>query len=112
MDQQRFRISLDINGNKKSIVARSRSSDDLGKLDEIDTILHIIGLEKVPFKDLVPKCKKVKAGGVDGVCGICTDEYKFREYTRTLDCKHMFHKKCIDKWLPINFTCPLCRQEL
>jgi hypothetical protein len=29
---------------------------------------------------------------------------------KTLDCKHIFHKKCIDEWTSNNNTCPLCRK--
>tara|TARA_B100001175_G_C19306428_1_gene540764 strand:+ start:346 stop:753 length:408 start_codon:yes stop_codon:yes gene_type:complete len=46
-------------------------------------------------------------------CLICMDEFKHKEYKRILPgCKHYFHKKCIDKWLKKNSTCPICRQEL
>jgi hypothetical protein len=27
-------------------------------------------------------------------------------------CNHVFHTKCIDKWLEINKKCPLCREDL
>ena len=27
-------------------------------------------------------------------------------------CKHIFHTKCIDKWLSENKRCPLCRENL
>ncbi len=46
-------------------------------------------------------------------CNICFCEYSTGEYKRTLNkCKHVFHKKCIDKWLgknAENMTCPICR---
>ena len=46
-------------------------------------------------------------------CLICMDKFKHKEYKRILPgCKHYFHKKCIDKWLKKNSTCPICRQEL
>ena len=46
-------------------------------------------------------------------CLICMDNFKHKEYKRILPgCKHYFHKKCIDKWLKKNSTCPVCRQEL
>ena len=48
-------------------------------------------------------------------CSICCAEYQFGEYKRELgDCKHVFHKKCIDKWLTLNQdnkSCPICRQN-
>lgn len=46
-------------------------------------------------------------------CFICMEKYKLSEYKRELpNCKHYYHKKCIDKWLKKKATCPNCRDEL
>ena len=46
-------------------------------------------------------------------CFICMEKYKLSEYKRELpNCKHYYHKKCIDKWLKKKATCPICRDEL
>ena len=47
-------------------------------------------------------------------CLCCLNTIQTGEYKRTLPCKHVFHKKCIDKWLfkYNNYTCPQCRCEL
>jgi len=43
-------------------------------------------------------------------CVICTDTFQVRQYKRTLHCcKNIYHKKCIDKWLKKNSSCPFCR---
>lgn len=42
-------------------------------------------------------------------CPICLDEFKCRQHCRRFDCSHVFHKKCIDKWLIKNTHCPVCR---
>ena len=43
-------------------------------------------------------------------CIICMQNYKEREYFRLLpECNHGYHKRCIDKWLKKNGTCPICR---
>lgn len=51
-------------------------------------------------------------------CFICYELFHENEYVRKLKCKHIFHKKCVDKWLYTQFleskdefTCPLCRQN-
>jgi hypothetical protein len=41
-------------------------------------------------------------------CSICLLELKKND--KTLDCQHIFHKKCIDEWISNNNTCPLCRK--
>ena len=55
-------------------------------------------------------CKKVKNENYD--CCICGDNIGTNEIAKTLVCNHTFHKKCINKWFKIKFTCPLCKHDL
>jgi|AntRauTorckE6833_2_1112554.scaffolds.fasta_scaffold71391_1 hypothetical protein len=44
------------------------------------------------------------------ICTICIEIInKNKKITK---CNHLFHSKCLDKWLTIGNTCPLCRTEL
>lgn len=51
-------------------------------------------------------------------CAICIQNFKTNEFVRILKCHHQFHKKCVDKWLYIQFCaddellCPLCQQNI
>ncbi|XP_038982558.1 E3 ubiquitin-protein ligase At4g11680-like isoform X2 [Phoenix dactylifera] len=47
--------------------------------------------------------------GEDAECCICLSEYDDGVELRQLPCRHHFHSACIDKWLSINATCPLCK---
>ncbi|XP_078174095.1 E3 ubiquitin-protein ligase At4g11680-like isoform X2 [Carex rostrata] len=42
-------------------------------------------------------------------CCICLSQYDDGMELRELPCTHHFHCACIDKWLHINATCPLCK---
>lgn len=42
-------------------------------------------------------------------CSICLDEFVC-EKVALLDCKHIFHIGCLDKWLHENNCCPNCKQ--
>lgn len=42
-------------------------------------------------------------------CSICMNSYETYENLRILECKHYFHKQCIEQWLQTRSTCPLCR---
>ncbi|MBA0769303.1 hypothetical protein Gotri_018049 [Gossypium trilobum] len=45
----------------------------------------------------------------DAECCICLSAYEDGTELRELPCHHHFHCNCIDKWLYINATCPLCK---
>ncbi|KAL5565545.1 hypothetical protein UlMin_028709 [Ulmus minor] len=45
----------------------------------------------------------------DAECCICLSAYDNESELRELPCRHHFHCTCIDKWLYINATCPLCK---
>ncbi|PKI77910.1 hypothetical protein CRG98_001702 [Punica granatum] len=46
----------------------------------------------------------------DNTCSICLCEYQPKETLRTIpECNHYFHVNCIDEWLRLNASCPLCR---
>jgi hypothetical protein len=44
-------------------------------------------------------------------CSICLSGLKTPDKNRLLDCDHTFHKKCINKWLTLRNTCPICRLD-
>lgn len=43
-------------------------------------------------------------------CPICLERVQKRAKQITLGCGHMFHPKCILKWMRTGDTCPVCRQ--
>ncbi|XP_027183493.1 putative RING-H2 finger protein ATL21A [Coffea eugenioides] len=48
----------------------------------------------------------------DGTCPICLAEYQPKETLRSIpECNHYFHASCVDEWLKLNGTCPLCRNS-
>ncbi|KAG9155861.1 hypothetical protein Leryth_004113, partial [Lithospermum erythrorhizon] len=50
--------------------------------------------------------------GNETMCPICLCEYRESEMLRMLpDCRHYFHVTCVDAWLKLNATCPVCRNS-
>jgi len=49
-----------------------------------------------------------KANETD-TCAICVEKFVPGELTRELDCGHVFHRECIEAWIPQSLACPLCR---
>ncbi|XP_010545928.1 PREDICTED: E3 ubiquitin-protein ligase At1g63170-like isoform X2 [Tarenaya hassleriana] len=48
----------------------------------------------------------------DSECCICLSAYEDGVELRELPCGHHFHCECVDKWLFINATCPLCKYNI
>lgn len=45
-------------------------------------------------------------------CSICYENFKQELRGIKLPCGHIFHERCIKKWLEIDHICPTCRHEL
>ncbi|XP_047154074.1 RING-H2 finger protein ATL70-like [Vigna umbellata] len=59
---------------------------------------------------LYSEAKARKRDSTATCCSICLADYKDTDMLRMLpDCGHQFHLKCIDPWLRLHPTCPVCR---
>ena len=45
-------------------------------------------------------------------CCICLDNFNNVKCIKTLQCDHVFHKYCIDKWIDKKNSCPICRSNI
>jgi len=43
-------------------------------------------------------------------CIICLDDVETE--WRQLECQHQYHKQCIEDWITIKATCPLCMKSI
>ncbi|KAG6427575.1 hypothetical protein SASPL_111821 [Salvia splendens] len=61
-------------------------------------------------KLLYSKVKQHKDSSTAACCSICLANYKPTDMLRALpECGHFFHLRCVDPWLRLHPTCPLCR---
>ncbi|PNX77704.1 RING-H2 finger protein ATL69-like [Trifolium pratense] len=75
----------------------------------------ILGLEK-PMIEAYPKMILGESRRLpkpnESLCAICLTEYLPKETIRCVpDCQHCFHAECVDEWLKMSATCPLCRNS-
>ena len=55
--------------------------------------------------------KKFKNYSSNECCTFCLENYK-KDKCVQLYCDHIFHKKCLFKWLNLHLKCPLCNISL
>ncbi|XP_043719599.1 E3 ubiquitin-protein ligase RNF181 homolog [Telopea speciosissima] len=54
---------------------------------------------------------RYSGGGESKECAVCLTRLEDGDQVRELQCKHEFHKDCLDQWLKREqVTCPLCRR--
>ncbi|XP_010559104.1 PREDICTED: RING-H2 finger protein ATL67-like [Tarenaya hassleriana] len=73
----------------------------------------VVGLDQSVINSY-PKFQfsKESDGGGDATCSICLCEYREAEMLRMMpECKHSFHLCCLDAWLKLNGSCPVCRNS-
>ena len=71
-------------------------------------------LETLPSKAFDPDTFPMSEDDKAPQCAICLSPYVAGEMVRELPCdsRHHFHKTCVDDWLKLNATCPVCRNRL
>ncbi|KAM6119901.1 LOW QUALITY PROTEIN: RING finger protein 215 [Phoenicopterus ruber ruber] len=45
-------------------------------------------------------------------CAVCLDQFHKSQWLRVLPCSHEFHRDCVDPWLLLQQTCPLCKRNI
>lgn len=83
--------------------------DKGAKQIDIDKVLKI-KLEKNNFNHVV---RNVESDFYT-CCSICLEEFVKGEWVRVMPCNknHVFHLRCIDKWLKMQSSCPYCNSSL
>lgn len=62
----------------------------------------IINLEKVKFEDKMEEKK----------CFICLSDFDKKSNIIVLPCSHYSHSNCMEKWLRLTNSCPICRKSV
>ncbi|XP_030647572.1 RING finger protein 215 [Chanos chanos] len=45
-------------------------------------------------------------------CAVCLEQFNNNQCLRVLPCLHEFHRDCVDPWLLLQQTCPLCKRSV
>lgn len=66
-------------------------------------------IDTIPIVTVTPE---LFANGQENTCPICISEMNTGDTVRSLRCHHIFHQQCVDEWLRVNGSCPLCRKRI
>lgn len=99
---------------RRQRINRSAVQHDHGQDNNNNCIVDIIGLDETTLssypKLLYSEAKVNHKDSTASCCSICLADYKNKDMLRLLpDCEHLFHLKCVDPWLKLNPSCPVCR---
>ncbi|KAF5464192.1 hypothetical protein F2P56_014286 [Juglans regia] len=84
------------------------------RFQKIGDVEKVNGETQESFRGMITECDtdtpiERVLSQEDAECCICLSAYDHGAELRELPCNHHFHCSCIDKWLHINATCPLCK---
>jgi hypothetical protein len=92
-------------------------TDTRSSTSDYECELHATKYKQKFIDQKVPCVKERVSVSLDcadsqSVCSICFEDLRENQIKKTLSrCKHMFHNRCINKWLRTNMTCPICRDS-
>ncbi len=79
-------------------VSRGAAADKIGSLP-------VLAIEQV-------RAHPEYASKLGEQCSICRMEWEPSDELRVLPCGHCDHVDCLDQWLSVNKSCPICMQEV
>ena len=78
--------------------------------DEMDTMTRTesakLDIDSCKYSTIKIKNKRKE------ICCVCMDNFSCNQEVYRLDCKHIFHKNCLDEWIKYKPECPTCRNTL
>jgi E3 ubiquitin-protein ligase RNF115/126 len=82
---------------------------------DIEALLGVTSEKRGPLPasrvsiEAMPRVTVTKEESVAKECAICLDGYEVGGEAREMPCKHRFHSGCIERWLGLHGSCPVCR---
>ena len=99
-------IVNDINDINHNII----NNEGQQNLEDIKLVVDEEEINKIPTYNYIELDDEIKEK--NNICCICNEDYIIDNKVRKLNCSHVYHISCIDKWLKeYSYKCPFCRSE-
>ncbi|XP_043096624.1 RING finger protein 215 [Puntigrus tetrazona] len=88
-------------------------NDDLESDPKQDVLKRLSALKTRIYRQPKARCDPTQAQPVEmDSCAVCLEQYNNHQCLRVLPCLHEFHRDCVDPWLLLQQTCPLCKRSV
>ncbi|XP_047448044.1 RING finger protein 215 [Mugil cephalus] len=82
-------------------------NDDLELLPKQDVLKRMSSLKTKTYRQPKPS-QPVETDN----CAVCLEPFNNNQCLRVLPCLHEYHRDCVDPWLLLQHTCPLCKRSI
>ncbi|XP_045889674.1 RING finger protein 215 isoform X1 [Micropterus dolomieu] len=86
-------------------------NDDLELLPKQDVLKRMSALKIKRYRQPKPWCDPSQPLETDN-CAVCLEPFNNNQCLRVLPCLHEYHRDCVDPWLLLQHTCPLCKRSI
>ncbi|KAM6945234.1 RING finger protein 215 isoform 1-T1 [Lycodopsis pacificus] len=86
-------------------------NDDLELFPKQDVLKRMLSLKTKTYCQPKPWCDASQPAETDN-CAVCLEPFNNNQCLRVLPCRHEYHRDCVDPWLLLHHTCPLCKRSI
>lgn len=86
-------------------------NDDLESNLKQDILKRLSALKTRTYRQPKVRCDPTQTMETES-CAVCLEQYNNNQCLRVLPCLHEFHRDCVDPWLLLQQTCPLCKRSV
>ncbi|XP_054467078.1 RING finger protein 215 [Anoplopoma fimbria] len=86
-------------------------NDDLELFPKQDVLKRMLSLKTKTYRQPKPWCDPSQPVEADN-CAVCLEPFNNNQCLRVLPCLHEYHRDCVDPWLLLHHTCPLCKRSI
>ncbi|KAM6930871.1 RING finger protein 215 [Xenentodon cancila] len=86
-------------------------NDNLELLPKQDVLKRMSLLKTKTYRQPKSWCDPSQASETD-ICAVCLEPFNNNQCLRVLPCLHEYHRDCVDPWLLLQHTCPLCKRSI
>ncbi|XP_038144056.1 RING finger protein 215 [Cyprinodon tularosa] len=86
-------------------------NDNSELLPKQDILKKMSSLKTKTYRRPKPWCDPAQQTEAEN-CAVCLEPFNNNQCLRVLPCLHEYHRDCIDPWLLLQHTCPLCKRSI